>query len=183
MWANEHRRITKRGIAAATQPFEPSPDERHFNLGARNEYRGSGKQHEGPSVGQPDHLAERLTRLTRLASEPAIEELRAGDRDTIRRHPVVVHGFLLLMLVPDRDHIGHETHMALVGQVVPARYRRDKGHTGRLRCPCDIHLIRRRIDQWRHDHRVRASRLEILANRGTDWNGALPRLKESNHTV
>ncbi len=43
----------------------------------------------GRVSGSPTICAERLARLARLAAEPAIEQLRAGDGDAIGRHAVI----------------------------------------------------------------------------------------------
>jgi hypothetical protein len=147
MRPHQHRRLAQERIGAPPQSLDPAANKRHFDLGACDEHRRPGEQHEGPRVGQSDHLAERLARLARLASEPAIEQLRSGDSDPLRRHTVIIDRFLLLMLVPHRDHVGRKTHVAFVGQVVPARDRSDERHACGLRGTGHVHLIGRRIDE------------------------------------
>jgi len=60
---------------------------------------------------------------------------------------VIVDGLGLLILVPDRDDVGTNAHVALVRQFVPAGNGRDDGRPHGLRRANEIHLIGRGVDQ------------------------------------
>ena len=91
--------------------------------------------------------------LVRLGSRrTTIEELRSGDGDALGPDACSVT-LRVSECVPDRHQIGLDPQQALVGQVVPARTRR-RLNTQRACCTNRVDLVRRRIDERRHDHDV-----------------------------
>ena len=113
------------------------------------------------SVGSPT-IAQNCSRdWLGSALEPAIEELRAGDGDAVCGDAVQRHRFALLLLVPDRHHVGLRRACGPCWSGCPStRSPPRAGMPSACAARDRVHLIRCGIDERRDNHDVGPMRVE-----------------------
>ena len=147
----------QRGVVARAERGQPPPDEGDLLLGRGDRARGADVENVRLLGSEAEWLDERLPGRARVAREPTVEELRAGDDDVSRRRAVQLDGLALLALVPDEDAVGQHLDEPLRRELIPARDGepdRNPQPARRLDRVGLAHARRGAADQRRHDHRI-----------------------------